>query len=240
MAEFGTDEERIEAIKIWWSAYGKQTTLSLVLLLSGYLGWQYVDYKDLQASQLASEQFSEILDLWPDQLGDDIENPQRDTIIQVAEKLKNNNAGSAYAWLSSLALARLALEQGDLESASAELRLLLDSDLAEIDEQFVRLRLARIESARGEVDDALQLIQGVNAGALEPLYKEAIGDFLFDKGNAPAAYTAYKAALQSNQSGDNMLNGLLEIKIKQVTAEATRELPDKPATEEVESESDKL
>ena len=239
MAEYNTDEERIEAIKIWWSAYGKQTTLSLVLLLSGYLGWQYVDYKDLQASQLASEQFSEILDLWPDQLGDDIKNPQRDTIIQVAEKLRNNNAGSAYAWLSSLALARLALEQGDLESASAELRLVLDSDLAEIDEQFVRLRLARIESARGEVDEALQLIQGVNAGALEPLYKEAIGDLLLDKGNAPAAYTAYQAALESNQSGDNMLRALLELKIKQVTAEATREMPEEPTAVDAESESKK-
>ena len=137
MAEYNTDEERIEAIKIWWSAYWKQTTLSLVLLLSGYLGWQYFDYKDLQASQLASEQFSEILDSWPDQIGDDIKNPQRDTIIQVAEKLRNNNAGSAYAWLSSLALARLAVEQGDLESASAELRLVLESDLAEIDEQSI-------------------------------------------------------------------------------------------------------
>ena len=239
MAEYNTDEERIEAIKIWWSAYGKQTTLSLVLLLSGYLGWQYVDYKDLEASQLASEQFSEILDLWPDQLGDDIKIPQRDTIIQVAEKLRNSNGGSAYAWLSSLALARLALEQGDLESASAELRLVLDSDLAEIDEQFVRLRLARIESARGEVDEALRLIQGVNAGALEPLYKEAIGDLLLDKGNAPAAYTAYQAALESNQSGDNMLRALLELKIKQVTAQATREMPEEPTAVDAESESKK-
>ena len=109
-----------------------------------------------------------------------------------------------------------------------------------MDEQLVRLRLARVESARGDVDEALRLLQGVSAGALEPLYKEAIGDFFFHKGNAPAAYTAYKAASQSNQSGDDMLNGLLEMKIKQVTAEATRELPENPATGEVESESDKL
>ena len=119
------------------------------------------------------------------------------------------------------------------------MRLVLDSDLAEIDEQFVRLRLARIESARGEVDEALQLIQGVNAGALEPLYKEAIGDLLLDKGNAPAAYTAYQAALESNQSGDNMLRALLELKIKQVTAEATREMPEEPTAVDAESESKK-
>lgn len=240
MAEYGTDEERIEAIKGWWSEYGKQTTLALVLVLSGYLGWQYLDHKHLKDSQLASEQFSQILDLWPDQLGGDIDNSQRQAIIQAAEKLRTNNAGSAYAWLSSLSLARLSVEQGDLEGASAELKLLLDSDLAQIDQHLVRLRLARVESARGHVDEALRLIQGINAGALEPLYKEAIGDFLFDKGNAPAAYTAYQAALKSNLLGDNILSALLELKINQVTAEASRGLLDKPKMVEPESESKKL
>ena len=240
MAEYSTDEERIEAIKAWWSEYGKQTMLGLVLVLSGYLGWQYVDHRQVQNAHLASEQFSEILDLWPDQLGDDTDGSTREKIVRAAEKLQKTNTGSAYAWLSSMALARVAIDKGDLDGARAELSRLLDMDLPEVDEQLVRLRLARVESARGDADGALRLLQGVSAGALEPLYKEAIGDFLFDKGNAPAAYTAYKAALQSNQSGDNMLNGLLEIKIKQVTAEATRELPEKPATEEVESESDKL
>ena len=239
MAEYSTDEERIEAIKAWWSEYGKQTTLVLVLVLSGYLGWQYVDHRQVQNAHLASEQFSEILDLWPDQLGDNIDGSSTDKIVQAAENLKKTNTGSAYAWLSSMALARVAIDNGDLDGARAELSRLLDMDLSEVDEQLVRLRLARVESARDDVDEALRLLQGINAGALESLYKEAIGDFFFDKGNAPAAYTAYKAALRSNQSGDNMLNGLLELKIKQVTAEATRELPEKPATRDVESESDK-
>ena len=80
MAEYSTDEERIEAIKAWWSEYGKQAMLGLVIVLSGYLGWQYVDHRQVQNAHLASEQFSEILDLWPDQLGDDIDGSTREKI----------------------------------------------------------------------------------------------------------------------------------------------------------------
>ena len=120
MAEYSTDEERIEAIKAWWSEYGKQTTLVLVLVLSGYLGWQYVDHRQVQNAHLASEQFSEILDLWPDQLGDNIDGSSTDKIVQAAENLKKTNTGSAYAWLSSMALARVAIDKGDLDGARAE------------------------------------------------------------------------------------------------------------------------
>jgi len=184
VAEDYTDEQRIEALKGWWAEYGKQTALSIALVVFGYFGWEYFSYRQSESAQLASEQFSELLDMFPEQLGEQFDQSIGDEVSEVSEHLKANDVGSGYAYLASLVKSRAAIEKETLDDASAELRWLLDQNLSEVDDRLVRLRLARIEAARGYPDDALALIQGVDPGAFESLYKEAIGDFFYEKGNS--------------------------------------------------------
>ena len=239
MAEDYTDEQRIEALKAWWAEYGKQTALSVALVVSGYFGWEYLGYRQSESAQVASEQFSELLDLFPQELGGQFDQPVGDELSKVADSLKENDSGSGYGYLATLINSRAAIEQENLNDASSDLRWLLEQKLSEVDERLVRLRLARVEAERGYLDDALALVQGVDPGAFESLYNEAIGDFFYEKGNYSAAYTAYQAAIESLQSGDNVTNRLLEMKLGLASLDASRGIVKKMVPEFSELEKSK-
>ena len=83
------------------------------------------------------------------------------------------------------------MDSGDLDAAAGELQWAMDS-ADEVTKLVARLRLARVEAARGNLDTALQLVQGVDAADMKSAYEEAKGDFYFEQGNAAAALTAYQ------------------------------------------------
>ena len=73
-----------------------------------------------------------------------------------------------------------------------------------------------MEAAAGNLDKALQLVQGVDAGELKSAFDEAKGDFYQLQGNAAAAYTAYEAAMMGIDAGNSSASQLLQLKISQV------------------------
>jgi predicted negative regulator of RcsB-dependent stress response len=73
-----------------------------------------------------------------------------------------------------------------------------------------------VEAARGNIEMALEMLQGVNSGAHKSAYEEAKGDFYLQLGNTEAAYSAYDAAIVANQSTDQIVGNVLELKIGQV------------------------
>ncbi|MDP6197779.1 MAG: tetratricopeptide repeat protein, partial [Porticoccaceae bacterium] len=83
-------------------------------------------------------------------------------------------------------------------------------------ERLARLRLARVEAARGNVDTALQMVQGVDPAEMKSAYEEAKGDFYVQQGNMDSAFSAYQAALAANQSSDPMVGNLLQLKLSLV------------------------
>ena len=108
----------------------------------------------------------------------------------------------------------------------------MDSDPTPETERLVRLRLARVEAARGNLDSALQMVQGIDSADMKSAYEEAKGDFYLQQGNTAAAYTAYESALAANQSSDTMISNILQLKISQVKpAETTIETPETDSQE---------
>jgi predicted negative regulator of RcsB-dependent stress response len=88
------------------------------------------------------------------------------------------------------------------------------------------LRLARVEAARGNVDTALALVEDADAGKMVSAYEEAKGDFHMSMGHYAAAYTAYQAALDTEESGNARLLSILRLKLseaKPVEDSATEE-----------------
>ena len=83
--------------------------------------------------------------------------------------------------------------------------------------------------SRGNIDIALQTVQGIYAAEMKSSYEEAKGDFYLLQGNSGAAFTAYESALASNESQDPMIKNILQLKISQVlpsevvTVEATED-----------------
>jgi predicted negative regulator of RcsB-dependent stress response len=150
------------------------------------------------------------------QTGQSLDTAQQKIVNDNADKLKADFSGTAYAHLAAALKAKLAVEGGDLDSAADELQWSLDNGSSAAAKILVRLRLARVEAARGNIEMALEMLQGVNSGAHKSAYEEAKGDFYLQLGNTEAAYSAYDAAIVANQSTDQIVGNVLELKIGQV------------------------
>ncbi|MDE0840647.1 MAG: tetratricopeptide repeat protein [Porticoccaceae bacterium] len=221
MAEYSSEEEQIEALKRWWGEYGNRVMLALALVFCSYFSWQYVDQQKRESAEKASLEYAELLEMLDRQpLGTDLDKASGEDVLAAAQILKADYGNSVYGQFAALAAARIAVEQGDLDSAAVELQWLLDHNPDEVKERVVSLRLARVEAARGNLDVALGLVQGVDPGALKSMYEEAKGDFYVQQGNPAAAFTAYQAAVASNGSRDNVIITVLQMKLDQVTASA--------------------
>ena len=217
MADHITEEEQIEALKRWWEENGKQTILAIVLVVGGYFGWQtWTDYNAEQASA-ASLTYQEMLDNF-DSLnpGETLTEETQIAVNLLADKLKAEYSGTQYAVYAALTKAKLAVEANDLDAAVSELQWAMDNADETVSENIARLRLARVEAAAGNLDTALQLVQGVDAGELKSAFDEAKGDFYQQQGNAGAAYTAYEAAMTGIDAGNSSASQLLQLKISQV------------------------
>ena len=217
MADHITEEEQIEALKRWWDENGKQVVLAIVLTVGGYFGWQaWTDHLEDQTAA-ASLVYQEMLDNMDDAVaGDTLAADKQAEISQLADILKQDYSNTQYAFYAALIKAKLAVESTDLSAASVELQWAMDNADETVSENIARLRLARVEAAAGNLDTALQLVQGVDAGELKSAFDEAKGDFYQQQGNAGAAYTAYEAAMTGIDAGNSSASQLLQLKISQV------------------------
>jgi predicted negative regulator of RcsB-dependent stress response len=188
-----------------------------VLTVGGYFGWQawtdYVEEKTAAASLVYQEMLDHISDVTA---GDVVDTDKQVEISQLAETLKQDYSNTQYAFYAALIKAKLAVEGTDLSAAAVELQWAMDNAGETVSENIARLRLARVEAAAGNLDKALQLVQGVDAGELKSAFDEAKGDFYQLQGNAAAAYTAYEAAMMGIDAGNSSASQLLQLKISQV------------------------
>ena len=223
MADHITEEEQIEALKRWWDENGKQVVLAIVLTVGGYFGWQvWTDHLDDQtaAASLVYQEMLENMD--GAAAGDVLDADKQSEISLLAETLKQDYSNTQYAFYAALIKAKLAVESTDLSAAAVELQWAMDNADEAVNENIARLRLARVEAAAGNLDTALQLVQGVDAGELKSAFDEAKGDFYQQQGNAGAAYTAYETAMMGIDAGNSSASQLLQLKISQVKPVASK------------------
>lgn len=247
MADHITEEEQIEALKNWWFRYGKRILLVFGVVFVGFLIWQYVDQQQRNESELASENFARLVEeLSRHGVSQPISQDSIQIIGEIADSINKEYRDTFYSQLATLTKARLDVEQDELDSAAKELRLVMENRSDELDYLIIRLRLARVESARGNIEEALSLVQGIDTGSHKSLYEEAKGDFHLIQGNRAAAHSAYQSALDANESRDNISVVVLQMKLREV-ADVLYEKPDpnniqqdtlseKPLSEQITSE----
>ena len=189
---YETDEEQLEAIKKWWAENGKAVIAGVVLGLGAIFGWRgWVSYEQGR-SEAASALYEEVIIA--------IEAPDPETAVAVGDRLMNDYADTPYAAMAALARAKTNVESGDLQSAAQALRWAMDNgrdvDVAEV----ARLRLARVQYALNQPDEALATLQQEFPPAYAALVEELRGDILVEKGDAEGARAAYRKALQDSRA----------------------------------------
>ncbi len=193
MESYRTEEEQVEALKRWWDENGRSTIVGIVLALGAAFGWQAWQHQRAVQSETASDIYQRLLESAAGMRADD----EDLSVDRLGEKLKSDFDGTVYAQFAALQMARFAVEAGNLDEAEKQLRWTLDaadsgSDIALVTQQ----RLARVLAAKGQPDEALDLLKVSGSNPYQASYAMARGDILLSEGRDSDALAAYQLARQ--------------------------------------------
>jgi predicted negative regulator of RcsB-dependent stress response len=175
----------------------------VAVALAIYGGWNYWQNRTQQRDLAAATRYDQVIEAFG---RNDVNGGFR-----LADELVKAYPSTAYADQANLAAARIQVENKQLEPAAARLTQVLastkDPELALV----ARLRLARVELAQGNADQALKTLDAVNPGAFAARYAQVRGDVLLAKGDRDGALKAYREA--RGGGGTTTDGGLLDLKI---------------------------
>jgi predicted negative regulator of RcsB-dependent stress response len=207
--EYLTDDEQLEAVKHLIVEYAPWLIGGVLVGAAVFFGFRYFqDYTNERAYKAAGE-FSTLTAA--------LQANDRARSRQVADGLIKDYANSPYADQARLTLARLDVDDGQLDKAIAPLtQVMNDSKDTEL-RQIARLRLARVLTDQGKADAAIKTLAEPMPAAFSARYHEVRGDAYFAKKDIPDAVTEYQAALgAAYATGIN--TALLELKIQDLGA----------------------
>lgn len=202
---YSTEEEQIEAIKRWWRENGKSVVIGIVIGLAALLGWQQWQSYHRRRAEAASMDYTEFLSMV--QSG-----KSGPGVVSRGNSILKQYAGTPYATLTSLMLAREAVNTGKLDEAARRLEWVLKhADSAPLGD-IARVRLARVRLAQKEYAKALHLTDKKGGSAFASEYAEIRGDAYAGEKKHAEAIKAYRSALaQSDVSGQR--RSLIELKL---------------------------
>lgn len=206
MSAYETEEQQVEAIKRWWKENGKAVILGVVLTLVAVGGGRYWFQYQSTRAESASVEYSQLLT----ELGQD----NREAVIKRGEYLVNTYPKTGYAALAALILAKAHVEAGEMAAARSRLQWVIDNAPQPELKNVARLRLARIQLAEGNAQQALSTLSGIDSDAFTAAAEEIRGDAYMATGDTGAARTAYQKALDASEPGTD--TRLLRMKLDNI------------------------
>jgi predicted negative regulator of RcsB-dependent stress response len=213
--QYRTEEEQVEVLKRWWEENGRSTLAAIIIALSAGFAWQTWKGWDQRQRENASDAYQAMI-----QVAAGTSAEERQQAEELAQSLRENHGGTTYAQFAALHLARLAVEDGDLAEAQAQLRWVLGkADKGSDTAQVAQLRLARVLAAAGEPDQGLSILEQAGEGAYQASYAMARGDILLQQGRESEARQAYTEARMHAAAYPGQVNlATLEQKLQSLTS----------------------
>jgi len=206
---YQTEEEQVQAIKDWWKENGKAVIAGLLIGLGAIGGWRWwVDHQKTQSEQ-ASLIYARVIDA--------VGRGEVKQATAAGQQIIEKYAGTPYATLAALLLARTAVDQGDDAAAAARLQWVINNGVDDGLRTLARLRLARVRLEQGQPEAALSLLGKKAEPGFASLFSELRGDAHRALNKPALAAAEYRKALL-----DGKLNGELrrqiEMKLNEVAA----------------------
>lgn len=192
--DYETEEQQVAALKDWWKENGRAVITGVVLggaLIGGWGLWkQRVESQAVAASDAFSQTMQAVA-------GEDAA-----TVIELADKIREDQPGTLYAAYTNLAAARVAVEQDDLAAAAERLSWVSDEAPQEDVRLIALVRLARVLGATDKTAEGLSTLPESYPDAFAGLVEEARGDLHVLAGDNASARTAYEKAQASENVSD--------------------------------------
>lgn len=211
MNTYRTEDEQLDAIKRWWRENGVGTLVGVAIALAAVFGWRgWQDHQQDRAGE-ASAVFQQLLEADAAYQRD---GTRKQTALELADTLREDFAGQAYAHFATLMKAKYAAQDGNYGDAEALLQSVLDDAPNQAVAQQVKVRLAQLSVAQEQYDQALTHLQGLEEGGYAPQAAEIRGDIKLAQGDSAAALEAYTEARRLSAELEIPTdNPILEMKI---------------------------
>lgn len=198
MADY-TEEEQVEALRRWWVENGTGVIVAVVLAVAAVVGWRHWgNYRETEAAN-ASVIYQSMQDAIEQAQARPDSNELFTAVRSSAEQLINEYGNTAYADYARLTLARLAVEEGDYESAAASLQEVIDAPETDTIKWVATLRLARLKIEMKDLDGASALVTTKVPEAFAGQALELKGDIQRARGDIEGARVAYEDAIELMQ-----------------------------------------
>jgi predicted negative regulator of RcsB-dependent stress response len=215
--EYLSEREQAEQLRHWLRANWIWMASGVLLVVGGWYGYRWWQSEQSEKSLAAEARFAAMLDALT-------QNNQAEG-LKIGGEIATDYRGTPYADQAVLVLARMDVERGDFAQAESRLASVArdskDPDLRIVAE----LRLARVQLAQGEHDQALATLEKARQPATEARVEELRGDVLMARGDAAGALAAYRKAQASVEAPtveDGLVDAeLLSLKIDELSAAAT-------------------
>jgi len=199
-----TEEEQIEAAKIFVKENGIWLVVSVLLGAGLVFGYRYYESSHEERALKAAAEFGAMTAA--------VDKNDRNSARRIAEGIIQTYAGSPYADQAELTLARLFVDEGKIADAAGPLTVVMTSSKDSELKNIARLRLARIQIDLGKPDDAIQTLAGADSASFAARFHEVRGDALFAKKDLSGASAEYRAALTASDARGSDA-ALLQLKI---------------------------
>jgi predicted negative regulator of RcsB-dependent stress response len=207
--EYLTDDEQLEAVKQLAVEYAPWLIGGMLMGVAVFFGIRYYQSFTNERAFKAAAQFSAMTTA--------LQTNDRAKSRQIADGIVKNYASSPYADQAQLTLARLDVDEGQMDKAAAPLTQVMNESKDMELRQIARLRLARVQIGQGKSDEAIKTLTEPMSAAFNERYHEVRGDAYYSKKDMPAARTEYQAALAAADAG-GINPALLELKIQDLGA----------------------
>lgn len=218
MEIYSSEEQQVEAIKSFWKENGTAIILGAAIGLAGIFGWRQYGAMQIEKTEATSDSFMQIA-----------ENSAKDGVDMIAEvnQFIEANKDSQYAVLASFVAAQEAVKKSNLDEAAKQLQFAADNGANEAIKAVALSRLARIQSEKEQLDDALATLALIKAEGFKARTAELKGDVYFKKGDKDQARVAYQEAsdaggLTNNDALQQKLDNLAVIASAPVSADTAK------------------
>ena len=198
------EQEQFDAIKAWWTDYGKLAVLAVIACLvtiAAFQGWRYYQAREGGRAATLYSQVDE---------ADRAKEPKK--VRDIAAQIVERHGSTQYAGMAALAAAKASFTTGEIEDAKKNLQWVIDHAKEDEMRDVARLRLAGVLLDERKHDEALRVLSAKAADAYAALYADAKGDVLSAQGKPAEARAAYQLALEKSDAG-SPYRRLIELKL---------------------------
>ena len=198
MSEYISDEEQMNRFSEWWNEHGTSLLIAVGLAIATIVGWNFYSDNRQQNLEASTALYAEYVDA------------AEEAKAAIAQQIKTEFPGTSVHSLVALDEAKKAADDANLAAAIQALVEARDAAPGALLAELAMIRLAKVQYAQGNAEEALQTLQGIRNQGYQSWALELTGDIYLAEGNSEQAYAAYTSALDSLEGDAN--RPLLEIK----------------------------